>query len=168
MTSPAETAEVRIVVLGNPLRGDDAAANRAVEGMANWAAARGAAVDVCPRLLPEWADRIRGDGRVVFVDAAATGPPGRVSCRPVAPALGMPRVGPHALGPVELLTLCRQAFGRSPEAAVVSVAGADFEPGRPLSPWVRNAIASLKERVRACAADRSACRRCPFHPWRSA
>jgi hydrogenase maturation protease len=159
-SKPAARALVGVLVIacGNPLRGDDAAGPEVGDALATLLEGTGATVIVTHQLLPELADDVSRAHRIVFVDAAAGRPAGSVSVSPLAaPQLvsgERSRHTPggdleegralvpfsHGMGPADVLALARDLYSATPEALLVSVGAAGFEPGAALSPAVRRAL----------------------------
>jgi len=123
--------------LGNPLRGDDGAGPAIAAGLATLVP--GLEVIEAAALLPEHADEVAAADGVLFLDAAADGPPGEVLSAPVLPRAARAALL-HALLPEELLGLARALHGRAPPAALVTIAGADFSYREALSPEVAAAV----------------------------
>jgi hydrogenase maturation protease len=94
---------------------------------------------------------------VILVDASYSGgEPGTTRRFDVTDSplpLQRPGASTHGLGVCEAIELAR-ALGRLPERCVVyTIEGAYFEPGTPLSPAVRRAVADLAREL--CAGDLS-------------
>jgi hydrogenase maturation protease len=122
-----------IIGYGNPLRGDDAAGFQAAERLG------GLAVH---QLTPELMEPISQAGSVIFIDAKAAGVPGAIAERPLEPgAAGAPFT--HHATPEALLAGARALYGRCPPAILITITGADFEIGHPLSPRVSQALETL-------------------------
>jgi hydrogenase maturation protease len=155
---------VLVVACGSSLRGDDAVGPEVGELLTVRLAGTGATVIVSNQLLPELADDASRAQLVVFVDAAADRPAGSVSLRAVAPrraaaaeadraagvAVGEARsLDPfsHGMGPEDLLALTRDLYAATPDAVLVSVGAASFEPGAELSGAVRLAVPRAVEAV---------------------
>ena len=114
---------VLVIGYGNTLRGDDGigpavAAEVAALGLP------GVRVVVAHQLTPELAADLADVRLAVFVDAAVGGPP--VTADRLDPAAA-PGAMTHAADPRGLLALCALAYGRCPEAWLVTAAGADFD-----------------------------------------
>lgn len=125
-----------IIGYGSPLRGDDAVGLEAAGGLG------GIAVH---QLMPELMEPISRADRVVFIDAGCDGEPGTISERVVEPAVsGTPFT--HHVSPEVLLAGARDLYGRCPPAVLLTVTGADFELGNPLSAPVRKALKILLQR----------------------
>jgi Ni,Fe-hydrogenase maturation factor len=69
---------------------------------------------------------------VLILDAAQSGKPGEIDCARVDPEPDGSKSS-HWLSPVQVMALCRQLYGVTPRALVVSVAGACFDHGDTLS-----------------------------------
>ena len=141
------------LALGNPLRRDDGAGGALARGLA--ALLPGLEVLEAAELLPEHAEAISRAEAVLFLDAAASGPPGEVRGEPLAPRAARTAFL-HALLPEEVLGLARALYGRAPPAALVTVAGRDFTFGHGLSPEVEAALPLAAQRARELAPALSA------------
>ncbi len=141
---------MRIVAfaLGNPLRGDDGAGRAIAAGLP--ALVPGLEVVETLELLPEHAEEVAAADGVLFLDAAAEGPPGEIRTGPVA-ARGARAALLHALLPAELLGLAQALHGRAPPAALVTIAGADFSYRESLSPEVAASLPRARARAREAA-----------------
>lgn len=131
--------------LGNPLRGDDGAGPAIAAGLA--ALVPPVEVVEAMELLPEHAEAVAAADGVVFLDAAADGPPGEVRTAPVAPRAARAAVL-HALLPDDVVGLARALHGRAPPATLVTIAGADFSFGEHLSPEVSAALPAARGAAR--------------------
>jgi hydrogenase maturation protease len=134
--------------LGNALRADDGAGLALGRGLAELVP--GLVVVEAELLLPEHADVVAGARGVLFLDASVAGPPGEVRGTALGPAAEHGALL-HALTPGEVLALARALHGRSPPAALVTVAGRDFSFGEALSPEVEAALPAARERAREIA-----------------
>ena len=144
-------AEVLILGLGNPLRGDDGAGWRVASEMALRFDGRSIEAIPCHQLTPELAERLAAVKRVIFVDAAAGSQPGLIRCEAVpgepAPLLALS----HHLSPAVLLEFTRKMYGASPEAVQVTVTGQNFAYAENLSASVEEALPQL-----LCAVEKLA------------
>jgi hydrogenase maturation protease len=151
--SPGPLRPVLIVACGNPLREDDATAwhvARAFEGRDSpFEVVR--VQELCPELAASFARRTG----VVFVDARRDGPPGQVTCDPLAPAAANGALA-HVLGPATLLFYAERLHGRAPRACLVTIAGERFGFGESLSPAVRRALPEVVLRLRRLGREWSA------------
>jgi hydrogenase maturation protease len=133
-----------VVAYGNPLRGDDGVAWHVAERLQD----PDTRILLTQQLTPEIALDLKGASRVIFVDAAADGEAGRVTCARVeGSARGA--ASAHHLSPEGVLAYARSLNGNAPQAFIVSVAGQDFGLGERLSGHVRAALPEAVRRVRA-------------------
>lgn len=143
------SSRVLIIGYGNPLRGDDGLGWRVAERLAaEWPEAQ---TLTCQQLTPELAEPISRAARLVFVDAAAHGPPGTIHEQPLQPDASSPASFTHHVTPGVLLALSEKLFGHLPEAVLFSVAGESFDFGQALSLPVEAALPEVIRRVRAWA-----------------
>jgi hydrogenase maturation protease len=128
-----------IIGYGSPLRGDDAVGFEAAERLGGMA---------LHQLTPDLMEPISRAGLVVFIDAKAEGIPGTIEERTVEPATSG---GPftHHASPEALLAGARALYGTCSPAKLITIVGADFEIGHPLSPPVRSALESLTSALTA-------------------
>jgi hydrogenase maturation protease len=153
-------SRVRIVALGNPDAGDDAAALHAARGAA--LALPACVVVEAGRPGVALLDLLDGPAPVVLVDVVRSGaPPGTLHLLPIEDILvrgrARPRASSHDLGPAEAIRLAA-ALGRPlPRGRFVGVEGADFTVGAPLSAPVARALPAMTTAVidalRALAED---------------
>jgi hydrogenase maturation protease len=141
-------SRVLVIGWGNPARGDDGLAWHALEQLAAEPLGEHVAVLLRHQLTFELAERVQRAQRVIFVDASAQGPPGRIRCRRLSPAAGEPAFFSHHLTPGTLLALTQTLFGSCPEAFSLSVGGADFTFTEALSPQVRSSLPRLLRSIR--------------------
>jgi hydrogenase maturation protease len=128
-----------IVSIGNPLRGDDGVAHRAVRLCLEAAPDAGVVYRQMHQLVPELAAELMGVDAVVFVDsdAAHDGPPSlqrlqEGPARPRAATLAHTAFE-HSYAPDRIVSLARRLYGFQGEAWVCRIPVADFELGEPLS-----------------------------------
>ncbi len=119
-----------VVGYGNELRGDDAVGPQVARRVGGWQRPEVAGLAV-HQLTPELAPALAGAGVVVFVDACVEDGGREVSLRRLEarPAGGMG----HTSDPRWLLALAEAAYGRRPEAWLVTIPAADFGLGGRLS-----------------------------------
>jgi len=131
-----------ILGYGNPLRGDDGAGRAAADALQ--AIVRDPNVDVLSlhQLTPELMVKISVADRVIFIDASASGRPGRYQRIPLHPAPQCASFTHHAT-PEALLSGARALYGRAPEAVLYLIPGQNFEPADTLSAPVRFAVQLL-------------------------
>lgn len=122
-----------IIGYGSPLRGDDAVGFEAAERLGGMA---------LHQLTPELMEPISQAERVIFIDAKAGGDAGAIERREIS-AVPAKVAFTHQATPEGLLAGARALYGRCPAATLITIAGSDFEIGRPLSPPVRQALEAL-------------------------
>lgn len=124
-------AETLLFAIGNSGRQDD--------GL-GWAFAEAIETSGFPRedvhlryhLQVEDAERIAKSSRVVFVDAFRGELPGGFAIRPCEPA-GTFSFTTHEVTPEAILFLCRELYGRCPEASCLLIAGESWDLGEGLT-----------------------------------
>jgi hydrogenase maturation protease len=140
-----------IIGYGNPLRGDDGFGWQAASQLLDRIADPEIEVMAVQQLTPELMEPISRAGRVVFIDAAASGEPGVLEERTLAPDTAFDSHNfTHHSTPGGLLAGAQALFGRAPEATLYTVPGEDFGFGERLTPAVEKALAEVVARV--CAA----------------
>ncbi len=135
---------ILVIGYGNELRRDDAAGPLAARVVASWALPGVEAIS-SHGLMPEMAEPLSRAERAVFIDAAEGV---SVEALPVAPE-GTPALG-HAGGPGWLLGLARRAFGRAPQAWLVTVPAADLGHGEGMTDEAWAGVALALAEVRRC------------------
>ena len=144
---------MRIIALGNPDAGDDAAAIEAARRLET-----DYRVVIAGRPGAGLLDLLDGAGPTVLVDVTRTSQPsGQIIELPLATladaAIAEPQLSSHGFGPSEALRL-GQALGRAvPPGRFVGIEGERFEVGQPLSPAVSAALDDLVAAIRAAAAE---------------
>ena len=145
-------ASVRVIGVGNPDRGDDAAGRAVARWLTN--------------CLPAGVEVLEHDGEatgllaclegaeaVYFIDACvAAGPPGAVRRFDVAAAplpSGAFGCSTHGMGLAEAVELARTFGALPPRCVVYAIEGESFVPGAPLSPAVSQAVAEAGGQLRA-------------------
>lgn len=134
-----------IIGLGNPLRGDDSAGQRAAEMTYHCIAPDSADVRLCHQLTPELSEPLARASLAIFIDARDGGEPGQICVQPLDS--GGETRHTHFMTPGALLLLSRALYGHAPRAWLVTVSAAQFDLGAPLSPEVEQALPELVERV---------------------
>ncbi|TCJ12963.1 hydrogenase maturation protease [Parasulfuritortus cantonensis] len=141
------SAATLIVGIGNPSRGDDALGPLAIERLEAMAMAD---VELLTdfQLQVEYALDLQDRRRVVFVDAAESGP------EPYAWAEVRPEqdtsYSSHELSPAAVLHTYAQLYGTPPVAHVLAVRGYRYDLGAPPSPA---ALANLDQAIRRLLAE---------------
>jgi hydrogenase maturation protease len=120
----AITVRCLVLACGNTLRGDDGVGPR----LAAWAEERfrqDPDVRVISRQqwTPDLAEEIAAADSVLFVDASASSPPGRVSLTPVSSRVDSAAPASHHLKPSELLGLTRSLYGSIKSHAMLLTVG---------------------------------------------
>ena len=140
---------VTLLVCGEPMRGDDAVAERIVGGLP---ATTRALADVCHvgALMPD--DLIGAGSPVILVDAVHGLPPGSVIDLPIEALGELVETGiapgsTHALPMPMVLGLVEQLAGGLPEGRFIGVAGAGYGLGSPLSEPVADAVEPAAARL---------------------
>ena len=131
-----------IVGYGNALRGDDGAGIVAAELLMGRIHDPEIEILGQHQLTPELMEPISRAAHVIFIDAAASGRPGKVHRIPLRPAPACARFTHHAT-PESLLAGAQALYGHTPEATLYTIPGQSFETGQELSPAVRRAVNEL-------------------------
>jgi hydrogenase maturation protease len=135
-----------VIGYGNSLRGDDGAGPFVATQL-------GAGAIACHQLTPELAEPISQARRVIFVDAHAGVPAGRIAIQPVQPRAS---AAIHRFDPESLLAWSQQLYGRAPEAVLIGIGAASFALGEGLSPAAKRAAREALRAIRKFAALPSA------------
>jgi hydrogenase maturation protease len=136
-------SDLLIIGYGNTLRRDDGVGPKTVavvEGLH----LPGVITITCPQLTPEMAEPLSRAGVAIFVDAAIDHP-SQMLMRPLGPS-DSSQILAYAADPRILLALARDAFGRAPEAWMLTIPAETLGFGEDLSP---RAIRGIKKAVRA-------------------
>ena len=131
-----------IIGYGNPLRGDDAAGRAVAEALQSLVRDPGVEILSLHQLTPELMVNLSLADRAIFIDASATGRPGRYQRVPLHPAPQCAAFAHHAT-PEALLSGSRALYGRAPEAVLYLIPGFDFGTADTLSAPVRLAVKQL-------------------------
>jgi hydrogenase maturation protease len=137
--------DLLVIGYGNTLRSDDGVGPKAAAAFGKLHLP-GVVAIACPQLTPELADPLSRAGAAVFVDAAV-GQPSRVRLLRLDPAISS-QVLAHTAHPSVLLALARDAFGRAPDAWMLTIPADQLGFGEQLSPraarGVRKALLALR------------------------
>ena len=136
------TLNTLVIGFGNALRGDDGAGLIAAELLLE--RIHLPEVEIVPQhqLTPELMEPISRAARVIFIDAAVSGPTGKVHRIALRPAPACARFTHHAT-PESLLAGAQALYGHTPEATLYTIPGRSFDIGQELSPSVRAAVNEL-------------------------
>jgi len=135
-----------VIGYGNSLRGDDGAGILVAELL--FERIHDPEIEILPQhqLTPELMEPISRASRVIFIDAAVSGRPGKVHRIPLRPAPACARFT-HQATPESLLAGAQALYGHTPEATLYTIPGRRFETGQELSPAVRRAVNELVARL---------------------
>jgi hydrogenase maturation protease len=139
-----------VLACGNPLRGDDGIA--VVIARYFRAEFCGPETDIrsSQQWTPELAEPISQSDIVLFVDASATLPPGKIQFKKVEPAQEFSSSMTHTISPEALLALSVQLYSRTPECAyLLTIGGESFDYPDHLSESVRSAIPVALDLIKA-------------------
>ncbi len=125
-----------ILGYGNSLRGDDAVGPRLATILG------GLAVQ---QLVPELAERLAAEERVIFIDARTDLRPGEVQMMPVDGE----SASTHWCSPGSLLRLALEVYGKAPEAILIGIGGESFDLGAPISEAAQQGMEKALEKIRA-------------------
>jgi hydrogenase maturation protease len=132
-----------IIGYGNPLRGDDGFGWHTAVRLQDLIHDDGIEILPVHQLTPELMDPISRARRVIFIDAAVGGEPGKLTVTTLETSVGPPPAFTHFATPAALLEGARSLYGAKPEGILITVVGLDFEIGEDLSGPVRLALESL-------------------------
>lgn len=141
---------ILIIGIGNPSRGDDALGPLAIERLEGLALPD---VELLTdfQLQVEYALDLQGRARVIFVDAAESGPE-PYAFDPVT-ARQDTSYSSHELSPAAVLHAYERLFGPPPEAHCLAIRGYQFDLGTPPSPAAQaNLDAAIDHLLRQLAA----------------
>lgn len=153
------SSSIRIIGLGNGLRGDDAVGLMAARQLQHKCGDRAEVIEA-EMAGVDLMELMKGARVVILIDAACSGQtPGMIhrldaSRSPISLQI-FPRSS-HAIGTVDALELAR-AMGTLPATVIVyGIEAANVEAGQPLSPAVTKALDEVVERiVEECEACRA-------------
>ena len=138
-----------VICIGNTLRCDDGFAWHVADELVRQGDETLHVLKVL-QLTPELAETINEAALIIFVDAAAHGEPGTLTCDPVASSESDLRYS-HDFTPATLIQMAKTIYGKQPKAFLVCAAGKVFEHGESLSPEVASAVPAAVARVRGIA-----------------
>lgn len=140
---------VLIIGYGSPLRGDDNVGCHVAQMLErHYRSDSGVRVIGAHQLTPEMAEDLAASEFVLFLDAAAGTPAGKIQQTKVSPQPG-PLNFAHHLSPSLLLSAAMELYGSVPAAILLTIMGAAFEVGDRLSPAVVQRLPELFGRAHA-------------------
>jgi hydrogenase maturation protease len=142
-----------IIGYGNPLRGDDGIGPAVVDELQGSPIAARTELLQRHQLGPELAAQIAIADAVIFVDASAVGIPGEIRTRRLQAPEAATSDLTHHVSPEILLAIARELYGRAPDAVLVTVCGASFEMGTPMSDVAYKAVQELVPFLHALADE---------------
>lgn len=146
-----------IIGYGSPIRGDDAIGPLAADALAGESLPAGVSVIARHVLTAELVEDIAAADQVIFLDAAADGPPGEVRVHELFPDESAVSTMAHFLDPRELLAWCLTLYQHQPKAWLVSAAGQNFDYAHySLSPTAQGALGPMLKQVKALLSVSSA------------
>jgi hydrogenase maturation protease len=141
--------KVLIIGYGSPLRGDDNIGCHVAQMLEHhYHDDSDVRVIGSHQLTPEMAEDVAASEFVLFLDAAAGTPPGKIQQKAVKPQPG-PLSFAHFLDPSLLLAATMELYGSAPRAELLTIVGAAFELGDALSPAVVRRLPEMFERAHA-------------------
>jgi hydrogenase maturation protease len=134
-----------VIGYGNDLRGDDGLGPAVAEAVAALGLP-GVESRRVQQLVPELAEELARARLAVFIDARVGSGGEAVQVVAVEPAETADRLA-HTADPAALLALTRAVHGRTPQAWLVTVAGAAFDFGEGLSAVARENARRARDRI---------------------
>jgi hydrogenase maturation protease len=139
-----------VLACGNSLRGDDAVALHVARELRAGLCEPETVVHDSTQWAPELAESISEAEVVIFVDASAVLPAGKVISRRVSPKPEDPGSISHSCSPGGLLALAKQLYGVVPSSAFLITIGAQsFEFSEELSDAVKLTIPEALAQIKA-------------------
>jgi hydrogenase maturation protease len=140
---------VLVICIGNTLRCDDGFAWHVGDELVRQGDENLHVLKVL-QLTPELTEAISEAALIIFVDAAAHGEPGTLTCDPVTSSESDLRYS-HDFTPATLIQMANTLYGRQPKGLLICAAGKVFEHGESLSPELASAVPAAVARVRGIA-----------------
>lgn len=141
--------KVLIIGYGSPLRGDDNIGCHVAQMLEHqYHDDPEVRVIGSHQLTPEMAEDVAASEFVLFLDAAAGKPAGRIQQRAVKPQPG-PLSFSHSLDPALLLAATMELYGSVPRAELLTIVGAAFELGDRFSPTLIQRLPAFFEQAHA-------------------
>ena len=149
MSSPASSngsgsCRTLVIGYGSTLRSDDGAGARAAQLLSS-RALPGVSVTAAHQLTPDVAGTLAEYDRVIFIDATVL-PDSEPRLERVGPAASESALG-HSGSPQTMLALAKAAYGRCPEAWLLTIPGEYFEIGEALSPLAEQGVARAADMI---------------------
>ena len=136
---------VLVIGIGNTLRSDDGFAWHVADKLSRETNQDLAVIKV-HQLTPELAEAVSEVDLAIFVDAAAHGTPGDLTCEGVAISEADLRFS-HDVTPATILQMSKALYGKAPTAWLICATGKTFEHGESLSPEVAAAIPKTLNKI---------------------
>ena len=140
---------VIVICIGNTLRCDDGFAWHVADELSPQATENLRVLKVL-QLTPELAEAISEVGLVIFIDAAAHGEPGTLTCESITSSESDLRYS-HDFTPATLIHMADTLYRAQPKAFLICAAGKVFEHGESLSPEIAGAVPAAVAKVREIA-----------------
>ncbi len=137
--------DILVIGYGNELRGDDALGPCIVRALEREQVCS-ARMLTMPQLMPELAAELAQCREAIFIDASIEARDDGVSVTRLS-ADGGRAWGAHVSDPGAMLAIAELLYGRAPNAWLVTVTGATFEPGCELSPTAVRRMQAAVDRV---------------------
>ena len=139
-----------LLACGNPLRGDDGIAVLLARYFRAALCEPQTKIQSSQQWTPDLAQQISQSDIVLFLDASATLPPGKVQFKKLEPAREFSSSMTHSISPEALLALAAQLYSRRPERAfLLTIGGESFDHADRLSEPVRSAIPVAMDLIKA-------------------
>ena len=133
---------VLVIGYGNRSRGDDGIGYRAAELLREKLSRLDVEVLAVHQLTPDLMVAISRAQRVIFIDAAAEGPPGEIRRQELAAQPGSGAFT-HQASPAGLLAGAAALYGSCASGVLYTIAGATFDFGEQFTPAVERSLAML-------------------------
>jgi hydrogenase maturation protease len=146
-------AQVLIIGLGNPLRGDDGLGWHAVQQLRKALPVENVEMITCHQLTPELAEAVARSRRVIFIDARVGEPAGEINLGQINPTSVPPPVFSHRLDTLGLMQYSRELYGTWPEAFTVSLNGQAYGHAEKLSDPVQSSLSAVLQLVEDLASS---------------
>jgi len=150
-------ADVLVIGVGNPLRGDDGLGWHAIRELRATLPGGIAELIACHQLTPELAEPVARARRVIFIDAALGEEPGAVNVQPVDPGSLAPVTFSHQLDPPALMQYAKQLYESQPEAWTISVNSKACGYSETLSDVVRSSWGTVLNLLRDLTLSGGGC-----------